>query len=81
MAWFPPQDMSVYGTDFDRIREVLEDVDASEPLTARQIREILSDNGLEIASAHRVATILGRAARRGRIEVIEDQPYRYQLPD
>lgn len=73
--------MSAYGTEFDRIREVLEDVDPSEPLTARQIRDILSDNGMEISSAHRVATVLGRAARQGSVEVIEDQPYRYQLPD
>ncbi|MEF8779523.1 MAG: hypothetical protein V5A46_02435 [Haloferacaceae archaeon] len=61
--------------EYERIRGVL--VDADEPLTAREILALLDDD--EIESTHRVATVLGRWARRGEVEVITDSPYRYRL--
>jgi len=65
--------------EFERIRTVLEDAGADEPLTAREILELLEEHGEEFDSAHRVATVLGRRARDGEIDVIRDQPYRYRV--
>ena len=67
--------------EFERIRSVLADADPDEPLTAREILDLLAEHGEEFDSAHRVATILGRRADDGEIEVIRDQPYRYRLVD
>jgi len=67
------------GREFERIREVLRAADPDEPLTAREIIEVAAEHGEEFESAHRVATVLGRWAETGAVEVIEDQPYRYQL--
>lgn len=67
--------------DLDRIRSVLERVDADQPLTAREILRLLDEHGEEFDSAHRVATVLGRHAQTGEVEVIQDQPYRYRLQD
>jgi hypothetical protein len=67
--------------EFDRIRSVLEARDAEEPLTAREILRLLERHGEDFESAHRVATILGRRARDGHVEIIDDQPYRYRIPD
>jgi predicted Zn-ribbon and HTH transcriptional regulator len=69
--------MSAGGYDqYDRIRSVL--VEADEPLTAREILGLIE--GCEaIDSPHRVATVLGRWAERGEVEVIAERPYRYQL--
>ena len=67
--------------EFERIRSVLADADPDEPLTAREILDLLAEHGEEFDSAHRVATILGRRAEEGGIDVIEDQPYRYRLVD
>lgn len=67
--------MTVSRTEYDRIRSILEEAD--EPLTAREILEVLEDE--EIDSAHRVATVLGRQAERGEVDVIRDQPYRYRV--
>lgn len=67
--------------EFERIRSVLADADPDEPLTAREILDLLSEHGEEFDSAHRVATVLGRRAEEGAIEVIRDQPYRYRLVD
>jgi len=61
---------------YDRIRSVL--AEADEPLTAREILS-LTDECEEIDSPHRVATVLGRWAERGEVEVIADRPYRYRL--
>ncbi|WP_153552580.1 hypothetical protein [Halomicrobium sp. LC1Hm] len=69
-----------YG-EFERIRSVLEDADPDEPLTAREILQVLDEHGEEFDSAHRVATVLGRRAQTGEVEVIRDQPYRYQFAD
>ncbi|MUV91036.1 hypothetical protein GJ629_15020 [Halapricum sp. CBA1109] len=66
--------------DIERIRSVVESVDAEEPLTAREILTLLEDHGIEYDSAHRVATVLGRHAETGAVEVIRDQPYRYRFP-
>ncbi|MFW6000032.1 MAG: hypothetical protein ACOCPY_01110 [Halorubrum sp.] len=64
---------------YDRIRGVL--AEADEPLTAREILALVEErDGCEgIDSPHRVATVLGRRAERGEVEVIAGQPYRYRL--
>lgn len=67
--------------EFDRIRDVLEDADADEPLTAREILQVLDDHGEEFESAHRIATVLGRRADSDEVVVIRDQPYRYRFPE
>jgi predicted Zn-ribbon and HTH transcriptional regulator len=73
--------MRIRQGEFERIRDVLEDVDADEPLTAREILSLLEEHGEEFESAHRVATVLGRRAQTGDVEVIRDQPYRYRFTD
>jgi len=65
--------------EFDRIRAALAEADPDEPLTARQILAICEEQGVEFDSAHRVATVLGRRAEAGEVEVIRDQPYRYRV--
>ncbi|WP_121820426.1 hypothetical protein [Halostella salina] len=67
--------------DAERVRAVLRQLDPDEPLTAREIRDLLADRGVELDSAHRVATELGRLADRGHVDVIRDRPYRYCLDD
>ena len=62
--------------EYDRIRGVL--ADAEEPLTAREIYALLSEAD-EIDSPHRIATVLGRWAERGEVDVIAGRPYRYRL--
>ncbi|PSQ56349.1 hypothetical protein BRD22_05980 [Halobacteriales archaeon SW_8_68_21] len=64
---------------YERIRGVL--AEADEPLTAREILALVEEcnDREEIDSPHRVATVLGRRAERGEIEVIAGQPYRYRL--
>jgi len=66
-------------TDYERIRSILERAEVDGPLTAREIAELLAEHDVDIDSPHRVATILGRQARRGEVEVIDDQPYRYRV--
>ena len=55
--------------------------DADEALTERGILALVEecDECEEIDSPHRVATVLGRRAERGEVEVIAGQPYRYRL--
>jgi predicted Zn-ribbon and HTH transcriptional regulator len=65
--------------EYERIRSVLDESGAEEPLTAREILELLEEHGEEFDSAHRVATVLGRRAHEGEIDVIHDQPYRYRV--
>ena len=67
--------------EFERIRSVLDELDADEPLTAREILDLLDEHGEEFESAHRIATVLGRHAETGEIEVIRDQHYRYRFRD
>jgi len=62
--------------EYERIRGVL--AEADEPLTAREILTHL-DEREGIDSPHRVATVLGRWAERGEVEVIAKRPYRYRL--
>jgi len=62
--------------EFERLRGVL--AEADEPLTAREILSLL-DETEEFGSAHRVATVLGRYADRGDVEVLPGSPYRYRL--
>lgn len=66
-------------TEYERIRAVLEQADVEDPLTAREIYEVLSDHGVDVDSPHQVATILGRRADRGDVEVIRGHPYRYEV--
>jgi hypothetical protein len=66
-------------TDYERIRAVVEGAEVDGPLTARQIADLLREHGVDIDSPHRVATILGRQARRGEVEVLDGQPYRYEV--
>ena len=73
--------MRIRQREFERIRSVLEEADADEPLTAREILSLLEEHGEEFESAHRVATVLGRHAQTGEVEVIQDQPYRYRFAD
>ena len=74
-------DMAIRHGEFERIQSVLDDADADGPLTAREILELLDEEGEEFDSAHRVATVLGRRAQTGEVEVIRDQPYRYDITD
>ena len=73
--------MAIRHGEFERIRSVLDDADADGPLTAREILDLLDEHDEEFDSAHRIATILGRRAQTGEVEVIRDQPYRYCVPD
>jgi predicted Zn-ribbon and HTH transcriptional regulator len=75
------KDMRIRQGEYERIRSVLDDADADEPLTAREILQVLEEHGEEFDSAHRVATVLGRRAQMGDVEVIRDQPYRYRFRD
>lgn len=65
--------------EYDRIRTVLAEADPDEPLTACEIRQLLEAHGEQVDSAHRIATVLGRAAREEDITVIQSSPYRYQI--
>ena len=67
--------------EYERIRSVLEEAEPDQPMTAREILELLDEHGEEFDSAHRVATVLGRRAQTGEVEVIRDQPYRYRFVD
>ena len=73
--------MRIRHGEFERIRSVLEQADADEPMTAREILDLLDEYGEDFDSAHRVATVLGRHAQYGDVEVIRDQPYRYRFQD
>ena len=72
--------MPVREGEFDRILRVLEEADADGTLTASEILDLLEEHDEEFDSAHRVATVLGRRAQTGEVEVIRDQPYRYRVP-
>ncbi|WP_135853875.1 hypothetical protein [Halorussus salinus] len=71
--------MAQSAREYDRIRTVLAETDTDEPLTAREILQLLDARGESFESAHRVATVLGRRARRGDVTVVESSPYRYRL--
>jgi len=64
--------------EFERLRRVL--AEADEPLTAREILRHLEQRET-FDNPHRVATVLGRWADRGKVEVISESPYRYRLED
>ena len=68
--------MRPQSTQYEQLRGVLSEAD--EPLTAREILSLLEEHE-EFESAHRVATILGRWAETGEVEVLQGSPYRYQL--
>ena len=73
--------MAIRHGEFERIRSVLEDADTDGPMTAREILDLLEEHDEEFDSAHRVATVLGRRAQTGDVEVIQDQPYRYRFTE
>jgi predicted Zn-ribbon and HTH transcriptional regulator len=73
--------MRIRRGEFERIRTVLSKADPEEPLTAREILDLLEEHGEEFDSAHQVATVLGREAQVGEVEVIDGQPYRYRLDE
>ncbi len=53
---------------------------ADEPLTAREILAQLEARGeTAFESPHQIATVLGRWADQGGLDVITGQPYRYRL--
>ena len=66
----------MHTSEFDQLRGVL--ADAEEPLTAREIAAHLEEPDA-FDSPHRVATVLGRRADRGDVEVLGESPYRYRL--
>ena len=68
--------MSSRREQYDRLRQVLSE--AEHPLTAREVLSHLESED-EFDSAHGVATILGRLADYGDVDVLEDSPYRYRL--
>ncbi len=75
--------MRIRRGEFERIRSVLSDAEPDQPLTAREILDLLEEHGQggEFDSPHRVATVLGRRAEAGDVEVIRGQPYRYRVPE
>ncbi|WP_435068842.1 hypothetical protein [Haloplanus sp. C73] len=62
--------------EYEQLRGVLSEAD--EPLTAKEILRLVEEHE-EFESAHRVATILGRWADEGDVEVLQGSPYRYRL--
>ncbi|MFB6118655.1 hypothetical protein [Halosegnis sp.] len=71
--------MRIRRGEFERIRSVLAEADPDGPLTAREILAVLEEHGEEFDSPHQVATVLGRRAEYGDVEIIRDQPYRYRI--
>ncbi|HKL29386.1 MAG TPA: hypothetical protein VJ898_08970 [Natrialbaceae archaeon] len=67
--------------EFERIKRVLDEADPDEPLTAREIVDLLEEHGEDFDSSHRVATVLGRRAEYGDVDVIREQPYRYRFDE
>jgi hypothetical protein len=68
--------------EFERIRDVLTEADVDGPLSASEIVTVLAEHGVDVESTHRVATVLGRRADSGAVEVVgEDPPYRYRFVD
>ena len=65
--------------EFERIRRVLADAACGEPMTAQEIHELLAAHGEEFGSSHRIATVLGRRADAGEVDVIRGNPYRYRI--
>lgn len=67
--------MAVRHGAYEELLDILDEAD--EPLTAREIVEAVDSE--EFESAHRVATVLGRRAEEGEVDVIRDRPYRYHV--
>ncbi|WP_162224544.1 hypothetical protein [Halorussus amylolyticus] len=71
--------MASRAATYERIRTVVARADPDEPLTAREILQLLEASGEQFDSPHQIATVLGRRARDGEVTVIESSPYRYRL--
>lgn len=67
--------------EYERIKAVLADERPEEPLTAQEILLLLEERGETFDSAHKVATVLGRHAHSGEVNVIQSSPYQYQVAD
>lgn len=68
--------------EFERIRDVVTEADVEGALSASEIVTVLEAHGVDVESTHRVATVLGRRAESGAVEVVgEDPPYRYRFVD
>ena len=58
------------------------EADVEGALSASEIVAVLEAHGVAVESTHRVATVLGRRADSGAVEVVgEDPPYRYRFVD
>jgi len=71
--------MRIRRGEFERIRSVVSEVDPDQPMTASEILALLDEHGEEFDSAHQIATVLGRRAEHGDVEIIREQPYRYRI--
>lgn len=71
--------MAYRAATYERIRNVVAEADPDEPLTAREILQLLEASGEQFDSPHQIATVLGRRAREGEVTVIQSSPYRYRL--
>lgn len=65
--------------EFSEIESVLADAGDEESLTAREIFVVLKARGLEYKNVHQIATVLGRAAQAGHVDVTPSSPYRYRI--
>lgn len=66
----------MHTSEYERLQGVL--ADAEQPMTAKEIVASLDDPDV-FSNPHRVATVLGRWADRGEVEVQDGSPYRYRL--
>ena len=73
--------MAIRRREFERIRSAVAAHDGDGPLMAREILALLEERGERFESAHEVATVLGREAGNGTVEIIRDRPYRYRFVD
>jgi len=67
--------------EFERISDAVRSAPVEGPLTASEIVELIEQTESDPPSAHRIATVLGKHAHYGQVEVIRGQPYRYRLSD
>jgi predicted transcriptional regulator len=71
--------MSHAPAECEHIRQAIEAAEVDQPLTASEILDLLEEQDAEFESAHEVATVLGRLAESGVVEVETGRPYRYRF--
>lgn len=76
-----PNHMRLRRNEFERIRSVIAAADVDGPLTAREILQLMEDHDADVDNPHQIATVLGRRAETGEVEVIRDRPYRYRIEE